>query len=154
MKMVGRARLGLQPQANSSSPLKRTAIVSNAEMDPLDTFGRFMMQNLRDPAIAYYDNLAEKRWKAPAIQNLQAELSLLSDEQRQIVRRCVISAIDVAIHDFLFALQEQADFDHEISIVIDEQEIETLSDGLQGEPFGADGWIATYSKYGEPPNQE
>ena len=36
---------------------------------------------------------------------MQADLRRLTDEQRAIVRRCVIAAVDSSLHNFLFALQ-------------------------------------------------
>jgi hypothetical protein len=118
--------------------------------DPLDMFGQFVMQNLRDRAISYYDNLARGHWKAPSLQALQADLGSLDEGQRDIVRRCVISAVDTAIHDFLFKLQEQADFEHTIEVKVNGINVEDRGEGLHYEPFGPDGWRARFSKYAEP----
>src|SRR5574341_429855 len=72
----------------------------------LDKFGELIVQSLRDRTIAHYDGLANGHWKAPALIGLEQELQALDEYQRSIVRRCVISSIDVGIHDFLFHLQE------------------------------------------------
>ena len=75
----------------------------------VNKFGELIITRLRDNAIEQYDGLAQNRWKAPALQQLQAELASLTDEQRSIVRRCVISAVDTGMHDFLFGLVEAHD---------------------------------------------
>ncbi len=116
----------------------------------LDKFGRFIMENLRDPALERYDGLARGHQKAPSLAQLQADLQSLSEEQRAIVRRCVVSAVDSAIHDFLFKLQEVADFEDDIQVLVDGKNVVRLSDGIHGELFGEDGWQARYSKFGKP----
>src|SRR5574341_1475297 len=114
----------------------------------LDKFGELIVQSLRDRTIAHYDGLANGHWKAPALIGLEQELQALDEYQRSIVRRCVISSIDVGIHDFLFHLPELGAYEGTIQISVDGQEILTLSSGRSGELFGADGWLAKYSKYG------
>jgi hypothetical protein len=54
-------------------------------------------------------------------------------------------------HDFLFKLQEQADFGHRIEVRVVGLNIENQGEGLHYEPFGPDGWRARFSRYGEPP---
>ncbi len=118
---------------------------------PLNEFGKFITYNLRDRGINHYDLLAKGHWKAPSLQNLQNDLSKLTAEEPDIVRRCVVKVLDNALHDFLFALQEAHDNDEEINIVVDNENIASLSDGLHGEPFTEDGWIA---KFGEHPESK
>jgi hypothetical protein len=113
----------------------------------LDTFGKFLVDNLRDKGISHAEWLIDGRWKAPALQDIQSGLSSLSAAQKETVRKAVISTIDSAIHDFLFALQEQADFDNTIQILVNGNNIVELSDGIHGESFSEDGWNAKFSKY-------
>jgi len=113
----------------------------------LDTFGKFLVDNLRDKGIFYAEGLLDGRWKAPASQDIQSGLSNLSADQKQVVRKAVISTIDAAIHDFLFALQEQADVDNTIQILVDGKNIVELSDGIHGEAYSDEGWFAKYSRY-------
>src|SRR5262249_25154812 len=95
--------------------------------------------------------LAQGHWRAEALQQLQADLKQLSESQRAIVRRCIVNTIDGAIHDFLFALQELADFEDDIQVHVQGKHIAKISDGLHGEMFSDRGWMAKFSKYGEPP---
>ncbi len=121
--------------------------------EPLDEFGRVLMEHLRDKAIGFYDILAQGQWKAPALQELQSELGQLDEQQRTIIRRCVMLSVDNALHDFLFRIQEDTDCSDEgrIQIVVNSVNIATLSDGLHGELFGESGWMSKYSAYGEEP---
>jgi hypothetical protein len=112
-----------------------------------DKFGKFIITKMFDEAIGAYDGLARSHWKAPTLQQLQADLAALTPEQRDIVRQCVIEAIGSALHSFLFALGEAHDFGEGIALLVDGVNIVEQSDGLHGEPYGPDGWLAKYSKY-------
>ncbi len=113
----------------------------------LDTFGKFLVHNLRDKGISHGEGLIAGRWKAPALQNIQSGLSSLTVDQKEAVRKAIISAMDSGVHDFLFALQEQADFDNTIQILVNGKNVVKLSDGIHGESFSDDGWNAKFSKY-------
>ena len=126
--------------------------MSNSISDALDTFGQFLMENLRDKAIGYYDGLERGHWKAPSLQPLQADMQSLDVRERDILRRCVISVVDDAIHDFLFKLQEQADFEHRIEVRVDGLNIEN-----QGEGYNAPGKLdrgISYKAVSEPRRKE
>ena len=113
----------------------------------LNKFGAFLVENLRDKGIYFAEGLLTKHWKAPELLKIQNELQSFSESQREITRQVVMKAIDHAIHGFLFAISEQADFDDEIQIIVDKQNITELSDGLHGEPYGEEGWNKKFSKY-------
>ncbi len=116
---------------------------------PLAIFGKLIVTSLRDRAIDFFDMAAEGKWKAPALQSLQSDLSALTTAQRQIVRKCVIAAIDSGMHDFLFALQTNNDAKDRIEVLANGQNVAELSDGLHGEQFGKNGWITKFGKYPE-----
>lgn len=119
----------------------------------LDIFGQFIMKNLRDNAIDQFDGLARGHWKAPGLAKLQKDLTTFTPEQLAIIRRTVVESIDTGVHDFLFSLQENLDFDNNIQIHVEGKNIAELSDGLHGELFTEDGWKAKYSVHGEAPEE-
>ena len=116
----------------------------------LDKFGVFVVNKLRDAAIDHTDGLLACHWKSPGLQALQADLQRFSPDQRAVVRRCVIEAIDSGLHDFLFALHEEHDAGGAIAVVVDGQPVAAQSDGLHGEPYV--GWYARFSKHGPHPD--
>ena len=109
----------------------------------LDKFGKFIVESLRDKGIDFVERLLNSQWNAPALQNIQTELSKLSDPQKQIIKQAIIAAFDSSIHDFLFALQDKED----IQILVDGQNVVELSDGIHGESYSDDGWNARFSKF-------
>ena len=118
-------------------------------INPLDKFGKFIVKNMRDKGIDNYDKLVKGIWKTPFLQALQEDLRQFDEKQLSIIRQCIGSSIDTAIHDFLFAMQESADLGQGVEIIVDKTNIVEISDGLHGEPFGEDGWYAKYSTYGD-----
>ena len=118
----------------------------------LDKFGEFVVAKLRDRAIDHADGLFAGRWKAPGLRALQADLRRLTAEQRAIVRRCVIAAVDSGLHDFLFALQQEHDAGGGVAVVVDGKPVAAESDGLHGEPYSDEGWFARFSKHGPHPD--
>ena len=113
----------------------------------VDKFGEFLIKNLRDSVIDFYDGLARGHWKADCDQPIQGRLAKLSEEQRAVVRESVVRALDYGIHNFLFALGVAFDFQQGISVMVDGSNVVEQSDGLHGEPYGSNGWIAKYSKH-------
>ena len=115
--------------------------------EPLDKFGAFFVQNLRDKVLSDVEMLLRGGWKAPELQELQTKLAGFTDSQKQIARELAERIITAGMHDLLFAIQEQADAGGAVRVLVDGQEISKLSDGLHGEIFGDEGWIVRFSKY-------
>lgn len=115
--------------------------------EPLDKFGAFFVQNLRDKMLSEAEMLLRGGWKAPELQELQAKLAGLTDAQKQIARGMAERIITAGMHDLLFAIQEQADAGGAVRVFVDGREIAKLSDGLHGEIFGEEGWIVRFSEY-------
>lgn len=117
--------------------------------DPLNKFGKFIVENMRDKGIEFYDKLAQDLWKAPSLKLLQEDLKQFNEEQLLIIRQCIVASIDNSVHDFLFALQESSDMNKDVQVVVDGHDVGKLSDGLQGELYTKDGWYSKYSSFGE-----
>jgi hypothetical protein len=116
--------------------------------DPLDYFGQFVVENLRDRALENFELMTRRHWKAPALQNLQNALAGLPEEHQAVCRRVVRRVIDSAIHDLLFAVQEQHETSGRLTVEVDGRSVAELSDGLQGEPYTEEGWYARFSRFG------
>jgi len=118
--------------------------------EKLENFGKFLMDNLRDPAILYAEKLLNEEWTSSKLKDLQSSFAQFSEDQKKIILTCVIQSIDNGIHDLLFAFQENyTTHTSDIKIFVDDTNLESISDGLNGEIFGEEGWRAKYSKYGE-----
>ena len=115
--------------------------------ESLDKFGHFIIRNMRDNAIDFFDKLLEGRFKAEKLQNLLKELKQFTPEQITIIRKCLIAGIDTTIHDFLFALEEIAETSQDIEVLVDGKNVVNLSDELHRELFSENGWFSKFSQY-------
>ncbi len=113
----------------------------------LDIFGEFLVKNLRDNGIENAETLLNNKSKAPSNLKIQTEISKFNESQKELIKEIVIKSIDTAIHNFLFSLQELADFENNIQISVNGENIVELSDGIHGESYSEDGWNAKFSKY-------
>ncbi len=115
--------------------------------ESLDKFGEFLITNLRDNAIDFFDKLLAGVYKAKKLQKLQDNLMHFSLEEKDFVRKCLVAGIDTAIHDFLLALMENYSTTQDIEIFVDGKSIVPLSEGLYKELPSKNGWFARFSKY-------
>jgi hypothetical protein len=86
-------------------------------------------------------------WKAPSAQELQKEISDFSETEKITIRKIADHIIISGMHDLLFALQGEADSEGSIRLLVDNLEVAKSSDGMHGEIFGDEGWIAKFSEY-------
>lgn len=116
-------------------------------MNPIDIFGKMLVEKFRDDAISYFEGLLHD--KAPIdVKQLSTHLSgALSEEQKQFLLSACADAVNVGMHNFLFALQIAHDLDQGIEVFVDGKNIAKESDGLQGEPWGEEGWIKKFSRF-------
>jgi hypothetical protein len=125
----------------------------SSDKEKLDLLGRFVIESLYDRALDYYDRLVYGLWKSAKLIALHEQLTMLNAAQQELVKQCVKDAIDTGVHDFLFRLHEVADVvaadykGHRIQLLVDGVDATAISDGLQGELYGKEGWIAKYSQY-------
>ncbi len=113
----------------------------------VDQLGEYLMTRFRDRAIGFAEGALSGKWPSPALADLQEQLSRLTPSQAELVRRCVTLAIDEGLHDLLFAIGETHESDQSVRVIVDGGNVAELSDGLNEELFGDEGWIAKYSAY-------
>ncbi|WP_111684371.1 DUF6547 family protein [Winogradskyella tangerina] len=115
--------------------------------DTLDKFGKLIVEKLRDKQIDKFQGLLQGKWRDKESKDLHAKLSKLSQEQKQVVADVLEEALEGAMHDFLFAIQESANLDTELKVYMDNKNVAELSDGLHGEIFGEEGWVHRFSRH-------
>ena len=115
-------------------------------MKGMDRFGRLVVQKLRDDPLRFAKHLHARRWKAPSLHALQQEFGALTKKEAALVQRVLDAALHRGIHAFLFSLAEEME-KGTIQVSVKEGALHELTDGLQGEPYGPDGWYERYSKF-------
>jgi hypothetical protein len=120
-----------------------------ASSSALDAFGSLVSTSLRDAALRRAEALVSYSLKAPSTQALQTALQAFTPQQLDTLRSVVRNSIDAGIHEFLFKLQELSGDTGSVSVLVNDQDVANLSDGLHGEPYSAQGWYSRYSAFSE-----
>jgi hypothetical protein len=110
--------------------------------DLLDYFGEVLMSKVRDETIWNHEAVVNGKMRAPSLIKKYKKLDSFSEEQKKILREFILRTVDLTIHNFLFMIEESED----LSLILNNADLAELSDGLCGELYSDDGWIAKYSE--------
>lgn len=116
----------------------------------LDEFGKEYMHQVRDRVITKYLMTKSGKMKSAEDQALHKHFLKLNPDQVKVVDQIVSDIIETQLHHCLFMFEasdqwaivkkdsaENAELDH----------LAEVSDGLAGELYSDEGWIAKFSKY-------
>src|SRR5262249_40519752 len=113
----------------------------------LDFFGKWIMQQVRDPSIAGADRIIDGHSIA-AYKPLSDELKTsLTQEQRNLVKRLVPEIVDLMLHHLLWSVEQTSTI--EVDVHADNTTVSNIveiSDGLSGELYGSKGWTHRFSR--------
>lgn len=113
--------------------------------------GKCLVEQVRDRSIDKFDKTLHGTLRSPLALELNKNLSKFSSEEQELIRKLIVNSIDETVYNFLWMLEENTDR-FNLFYNNDKGSTENVvhaSDGLSGEIFSEDGWIATYSKYKE-----
>ena len=109
----------------------------------ISKLGHLLMTEVRDLTIEKYEDIAKGKIKSQVGIELNKKLILFNDEQKQIISSLIKYSIDETLHNFLHMIEQNDDVD----ILVDKENVKTISDGLCGELYSEDGWVNRYSNY-------
>lgn len=115
--------------------------------DSLSIFGDFVIRHFRDKGIEQFKMLQEGKLRSPRMQKLYERIGDLDDDERQLLSVIVIDALDTALHDILFAIQDSHDRSLGIEVTVNGENVAELSGMLHGELHGDVGWIMRFSRF-------
>ncbi|QDT25081.1 hypothetical protein Enr10x_03750 [Gimesia panareensis] len=115
----------------------------------LDHFGEFLIQQVRDQSIVHWEMILSGQMKGERSQKLRELLSQCSQEDLRMFQSLLPEIADTVLHYLLQGFDEVED---EIKITVDtgSEQVASLSeasDGLAGELYTEEGWIARFSEY-------
>lgn len=108
----------------------------------LETFGKVFIEEVRDRSIRIFDKKINGLMKDECSRLLYERIRLLSDDEKKIIYDLIPNVVDLCLHNMLCLFEEHDEF----KIFVDEENINMASDGLAGELYTSDGWIAKYSE--------
>jgi hypothetical protein len=117
------------------------------EKESLDYLGKFLIKYHRDQSLFALETAFTGNWKGESLKDFQEVLKSLSSDQKEKLFDGFEHILTGALHDILFALQEENHFKNRIHLMVDGYDAVKISDGLHGEQFSEDGWIERFSKY-------
>lgn len=112
----------------------------------LDNFGEILIREVRDKTIMNWKKMLDGRMKGNTAQQVIEKLDCFTDQQIKILEWMLCKFADNQLHNLLFMLEENSNIDLTIDESGKKQNIRELSDGLAGELYTEDGWIARFSK--------
>jgi len=121
--------------------------MNEQQRNSLLLFGQFLIENFGDFGLQYFDDVLSLD-PAQIDQNRLGRLINNFDEsQIETLKKCIALILSQSMHSFLYALRINADFDGNIDVLSNGLSIAKISDGIEGELYGEDGWITVFSKY-------
>jgi hypothetical protein len=109
-----------------------------------EDFGRVLMLEVRDRTIRELLDRFTGSGGSPSDESLR---HLLSSADAAAIQDVVVTAVDAAISGFLYFM-DRASPEFDIFSATGKS-MSYLSDGLDADPFGPDGWISKYSEFPE-----
>ena len=106
-----------------------------------EDFGKDLMKEVRDRTIRQYNKTIKGLMKAEDDQALFRRYESLDDNAKGLIKDLIPLIVDTSLHFTLCMIEDSDDF----TLCIGEDDIRDLSDGLAGELYGNEGWIAKYS---------
>ena len=117
--------------------------------DVLDRFGRLLVSEVRDVAVAVALKSLRGQMKDRASKLLEAELAKVPESTLKLFETFATDLVDSTLHDLLSFFEGNEDF----LIAFQENEndlidLNKISDGLAGELVTEEGWISRFSDLG------
>jgi len=113
----------------------------------LDAFGSLLMKRVRDQVIFEWNGYIDGQMKGSTAARIQESLHLFDTRQIAALHQLIPEIVDTTLHHLLWMIEQEkavnltlSDKDGEV------HELRDLSDGLAGELYAEDGWIARFSK--------
>ncbi len=106
-------------------------------------FGELYIQEVRDRSIDHFERMVDGRMKGLTAQEIREKISSFSESERDVLLWLIPKVVDECMFNMLEMFEEN---EEDVFLLYEGENMVENSDGLSGELFGADGWIAKYSK--------
>lgn len=115
--------------------------------EALEEFGKGLMENVRDEVIAFLERLTSGRMADVTSKAFYLRFCTLDSQEAEIAKDLALQAADAAIAQFLYYLEA-----YDLDLLArdssgEKHDIVATSDGLVGELYTEDGWVARFSQY-------
>ena len=108
----------------------------------LEEFGEIFIKEVRDRTIDLFDRKMQGLMRSKESQLLFEKMNKLNEEQKSLIRDIIPQIVDLSMHNMLDLFEEHDEF----QVIVGEENIADVSDGLSGELYTSDGWIEKFSE--------
>lgn len=122
-------------------PTIEVNIEDSMNTEPLDEFGRGLIQHVRDSTIEQVCGILCGKMNSGEAQRLREQTHGIDTAALDAV---VIASVDRALHNLLWWQEQEETL--AVPTTTGTQPLAELSDGLAGELYDIDGWIARFSE--------
>ena len=117
-----------------------------AKQNELDLFGKILMEEVRDQVINNWDKICDGTLKGKTATRVREIISSSDGKIAEVLSEVLPLIVDNAIHNLMWSLEQEDSI--KLMVSADDgadRDIAKESDGLSGELYGANGWIARFS---------
>lgn len=114
-------------------------------MNSKEIFGRKLIEGVRDRTLDHYQKISRAEMKAQADRALSDKIQSLTDSERELLQDVVCLIADLSLHNMMILFEHEPLSGWRIVHHSDGVDLADSSDGLCGELYSEEGWIARYS---------
>ena len=107
----------------------------------VDDFGEIYIKEVRDRTLAVYDKLKRSEMQSAHSRQLSRVLQQISADHPHLLDQVVMEIVDLMLFHSLNCIEQHCE------LVMEDQVVTDLSDGLAGELYSEEGWIQRFSHY-------
>lgn len=112
----------------------------------MDMYGKALMSEVRDETISQIDRTIDGKMRDESSQLIKEKLSQFNSDQLETLKWLVPQIVDLSLHNLLTMIEQS----EVVKIMVidgkNNVDINQVSDGLAGELYTEDGWIARFSQ--------
>jgi hypothetical protein len=112
----------------------------------LNKFGQLLMRRVRDEAVTDWKMMIDGRMKGASAEKVRQLLGSLSEADKRLISHLIPGVVDTVLHHLLWTVEQETDL--YVGVETDDgiENLRDISDGLPGELYSDEGWIARFSK--------
>ena len=113
----------------------------------LDAFGKTLVTRVRDKSISEWKGIVTGHVKGETAEHSRALLKRPGTECGAAFVSLLPQVVDTVLHHLLWTLEQSEEIT--VAVQVGKERVENVndaSDGLSGELYGQEGWIAKFSK--------
>lgn len=112
----------------------------------LDKFGQLLMKRVRDEAVTDWKMMIDGRMKGASAEKVREFLGRLSEADKKLFSQLIPGVVDTVLHHLLWTVEQESDLYVGVETDNGIENLREISDGLPGELYSDEGWIARFSK--------